>query len=321
MMKDNNDKKPDFSGIEQHLDQPFSDEEKRLILSWNAKQLAADSNILDDPERMRGIGDEMMASIARRTVAANVISLKRVPASNWLSVAACLLLVAGIGIFFKFSNRYRAQWTTFKNTSGSVQKMVLADRSQIWLNRNAVVSFPKEFSKDQRDFKLVEGEVFFDIAKNPERPFLINAGTFNVRVVGTSFNIRASKRSEYARLTVASGAVMVKTAAASSRILRRDDQVVINNRSGQLAARQVDAGEAVGWMSGEIYLEDVTFEEMINILQDAYAVTIRYPDRLKTQNASLNFSADQRLTAILEIISKIYNVQFEVKNGKEVILR
>lgn len=320
-MKENDNEKPDFSGMEKHLEQPFSEDEKRLVLGWAAKQQTADPDAFEDPERMQNIGDEMMTAIRSRMSPGKVITLRSALASNWLSVAACLLLIAGIAAFFWLSNKQEARWMTFKNSSGSVQKVTLPDSSEIWLNKNAVVSYPDKFAQARRDFKLLEGEVFFDIAKNPDRPFLIDAGTFNVRVVGTSFNIRASKHSQYARLTVASGAVMVKTKAASSRIFRRDDQLVINNRSGQITSRQIDADEASGWMSCEIYLDYVTFEEMINALQDAYAVTIYYPDRLKSQNASLNFSADQRLTAILEIISKIYNVQFEIKNGKEVILR
>lgn len=235
------------------------------------------------------------------------------------AAAACVVfgLIAMLLVFTKKSDEKRIFLT---NKSGSVQKINLPDGTKIWLNTNAKIEYPEKFNGESRNFYLTEGEAFFEVARNLKKPFQVHSTGFKVTVLGTSFNIKTLKSIQNARITVASGEVKVKTNNRESGILRKNDQLVIDNFTGAFTSRKVDAGQANAWRKGDVYLDDVAFEELVHAIEQTYGVSLSYPKFLKKQNANISFSTQEPITSVLEVMSSIYKVKYEV-NGKEVTLQ
>lgn len=93
---------------------------------------------------------------------------------------------------------------------GKRSQIVLADNSKIWINSGSKVIYPRAFEGKYREI-YVEGEVYLNVTHDTSKPFIVNTSGFEVRVLGTSFNISAYKNQEKAAVVLVEGSVNVKT--------------------------------------------------------------------------------------------------------------
>ena len=130
--------------------------------------------------------------------------------------AAALLLIGSIGFFFYSQHAGRMGWflawnhQTSTAPTGKILKIRLEDGSEILLNAGSTVAYPQQFTTAIREVYL-EGEAFFEIAPDAARPFIVKTKEMDVRVLGTSFNVRAHPDMDQAKVTVASGKVSVES--------------------------------------------------------------------------------------------------------------
>ena len=151
----------------------------------------------------------------KKTKSAKVIplyqKLRRIAA-----VAAILIIGTTASYFFVHTNKTPktiiAQ--TLINESGKL--VLLSDGSQVWLNRNATLTYPEKFEKHNRKVEL-KGEAFFEVSKNPGKPFIVSTSNSSVEVLGTSFNINSS--SKQTEVTVTTGKVKVTNANKSNNVI------------------------------------------------------------------------------------------------------
>ncbi len=146
------------------------------------------------PEEMFDVGDAVHAS-------APPYKLTRwfVP----VAIAACLLLVVGGATLFSFLNVPKAPYVAETTAVGEQRALLLADGSTVYLNTDTKIEY--SLSDSQRNVKVLNGEAFFEIAKDPAAPFTVVAGSRGVRVIGTAFNVRFING--VADVTVTEGAV------------------------------------------------------------------------------------------------------------------
>jgi ferric-dicitrate binding protein FerR (iron transport regulator) len=113
-------------------------------------------------------------------------------------VAACVIaLISATVVFFYHSDKEVSDQLTLQNTdNGNILVKTLGDGSTIYLASNASLSYPKSFTGSKREVAL-QGEALFDIAKNPEKPFLIETEKVTVRVLGTAFKVKASGEGKF----------------------------------------------------------------------------------------------------------------------------
>jgi len=145
-------------------------------------------------------------------------------------------------------------------TRGEQSLTRLADGSSIRLNTATTLAI--SLSGARRKVRMIEGEALFDVARDPRRPFIVDLGDAEVRVIGTSFNIR--KRADRTELTVTRGLVAVSDVEGQSIRVGAGETTLI--RPGVLAV--ADPGEALirqrtAWQDGVIELNDETIEEAV----------------------------------------------------------
>jgi transmembrane sensor len=126
---------------------------------------------------------------------------------------------------------------------------------------------------------MADAEAVFDVAHDPDRPFLIRVGDQEVRVVGTQFNLR--RRDGRVVLTVRRGVVEVRPLgradAAPTRVTVGQQLVHVEGAPGSLV-RAADAEEAFGWTSGRLVFRDAPLSEVAADLQRRYARPVRVAD-------------------------------------------
>ena len=109
----------------------------------------------------------------------------------WTSGVAAVILAFIIGGIYLFNLQDKSeQFNTILVPAGQRINLILSDNTNLWLNANTEFRYPSEFSKDNRTVYL-DGEAYFEVSKNEEKPFIVKTSQGDVHVTGTSFNVEA----------------------------------------------------------------------------------------------------------------------------------
>lgn len=147
----------------------------------------------------------------------------------------------------------------------------LEDGTQVWLNSATQLKFPLKFSKDSRNV-TIKGEAYFEIAKDANRPFLVNINHGAVKVLGTSFNIN-NYDPEDIRVALVEGSVQVQH--ASSQMVIKPGFEASAGKSQEISVKPFDADEVLAWRSGRFYFNDKTVQEIMQVIPRLYGVNVQ----------------------------------------------
>ena len=227
-----------------------------------------------------------------------------------------------------------AGYLTLKTPRGKQFKAVLEDGSQVWLNTASSLRFPAAFGSSERRVE-VSGEAYFEIAKDPARPFRVLAlapagsnqhGTL-VEVMGTHFNVNAYTDEEMTKTTVLEGRVKVGVAGAATlekaaAVLRPGEQAQVSLRkpaTDVVTVKHTDGAEVVAWTNNVFYFNNEGLQSIMRQLARWYDVEVVYASKVPPRNFSGKISRDAPLSMVLEILEQS-NIRLTVK-GNQIIVR
>lgn len=183
---------------------------------------------------------------------------------------------------------------------GKKSQVKLPDGTQVWLNAESRLKFPVSFSGITREV-TVDGEAYFDVEKNENKPFIVHSGRLQVEVLGTSFNIKAYDRTVYT--TLEKGKVRVKD-PNTSIVLVPGEQARVNTETGASRKAPVFTRLFTGWKDGELYLEDQSLADIAVMLSRSYDYEFEFEDSsLKDIRFTVDIAAPDNLQAVLDHIS------------------
>ena len=192
---------------------------------------------------------------------------------------------------------------------GGEFSLELADGTRVWLNAESRLRYPVVFMGEERKVEM-EGEVYFEVAKNREKPFIVTVNGVDIRVLGTSFNVSAYQ--EEVVTTLVEGKVQLK---------RGDEQVVLSPNQqaiwsdDKFKVKQVDARNYVLWKEEIFYFEDVDLERILDDMARWYNVNIFYMNpTLKKMKFSVEIKRYEYINEILRRIEQTKRVKFEIKD-------
>ena len=204
------------------------------------------------------------------------------PFWRWAGAAAVLLLIAAAGFTFHFTKEVKslAQTDTTQllhRQNGKATKAVieLADGSKIWLNADSKLTYPEVFNGNTREVYL-EGEAFFDVAPNPEKTFIIHLKKGSVRVLGTSFNIRAYEN-EPVQTSVKTGKVAFISVTGTDTVYIKPDEKVVY-RDNNVVKEVTSADDDKAWTEGRLVFRDMTLEEISYELERTFGKKVSFLD-------------------------------------------
>lgn len=267
--------------------------------------------------------------------------------NNWLSGAAAVLLF-GLLSYWLLGNyiildnsivTYKE--LTYKNVEGLVEQtnnsnksqiITLSDGSSVLLKPNSKLSYPKTFIGNERKVYL-SGEGFFEISKNPKKPFFVFANEIVTRVVGTSFRIKAYSNQPNVEVLVRTGKVKVKsnkliTNSKEKEVVLLPNQALRFERQNFTFNKITDITQDKSLVNSIGSIEQLSFEftdipvsQIFKTIEQAYFVSIDFPkERLKDCHLTTSLN-DQPLPEKLKIICKCLgnNTNYEM-NGNQIII-
>lgn len=196
---------------------------------------------------------------------------------------------------------------------GKPNTLILTDGSKVVLNAATTFKYPANFSAGKREVYL-DGEAYFEIAHNSEKPFVVKLNHQNITVLGTKFNVEAYSDKPYSITTLISGKILLETFdetgdAMSQMYLKPNQKATADNKTGSVVLEYVDVSLSTAWIKGEYKFKDEPLLSIIQRLEKYYGVTIRLEDdSLKTIKYTGTFSTVQSIKEVLQIIN--YQQQF-----------
>ena len=225
---------------------------------------------------------------------------------SFLKIAASVALIATVGIaFFLFQN----DKTTYL-IAEQVQAQTLQDGSIVTLNAESELSYPAEFlDKGTREVNL-KGEAFFEVERNPEKPFIIHTPSVQIEVLGTSFSVRSRNEEKTTTVIVASGSVKV-SGNSNALVLKVNEKAIFDKESGKLFKVVNDDPNYLSWKTKQFTFDDRPLHEVAKSLSTAYQTSIRLmAESINDCPVTVSFDG-QSLDAILEILSTTLDLTVE----------
>ncbi|CAG5069975.1 hypothetical protein DYBT9623_02715 [Dyadobacter sp. CECT 9623] len=259
---------------------------------------------------------------------------------NWLRIAAMLILALGIGfglykkrgafedIRFSLAEKVKprkVKHMRITNQTDGIQLVNLPDGSSVVLKPNARITYPDRFENNKREVTMA-GEAFFEVVKNPSRPFFVYAGSMVTKVKGTSFSIRANEGDDEVKLVVKSGIVEVsaietkdiKTGREPKKLLlKRNEQVTFNQKNKSMTARVLSKPVLL-----DLPVEKQDFEfkrtplsDVFILLEQTYGVVIRF-DINAISNCTLTAKlGDEPVAEKMDMICSVVNAKYVLRDG------
>lgn len=206
----------------------------------------------------------------------------RTLARRWVAAAAVIISV-GIA-WWVFSNQADNAWATKMAEIRQTSPMVLADGSKVWLNKHARLRYPKMFDATQRTVYL-EGEAFFEVNRNPKKPFVIHSANTSTQVLGTSFNVNANPEKGTVEVSVASGKVALYATAKPDKklVLTKNEQGTYAKNTQALVKNKTYNKNQLAWKTGVLKFKQTTLAEVAQVFEKYYNKSVRFEnDQLKS---------------------------------------
>lgn len=201
------------------------------------------------------------------------------------------LLDGGNGMTYANASSETVVSNTLSVPQGKDFKLVLADGTEVWLNAGSRLVYPNRFTGDNRAVRL-EGEAYFDVARDERRPFVVETDYLQAEVLGTEFNVRAYRPSD-CHVTLVDGCVRVEDAHGHYAAELSPGQDAGLSEGRGFVVKAVDTEIYTAWKDGMFYFDNATLGEIMDELCRWYGVEAAYAPSVD-KNVRLRFMADRR---------------------------
>lgn len=334
--------------IVRYLQQEISEDELRALNAWlelsaenkayffqlkSISDLSTHTSLLNEDEKENSW---QKMHIRLRSASARTAS-KEKEIKLWhavLKYAAIVLIVLSVGWKTgEFSKERELSESITKEVAyneirvdkgGRANTVILSDGTKVVLNAGTTFKYPTAFcSKDRQVF--LNGEAYFEVAKNTEKPFIVKLKSQQITVLGTVFNIEAYESESYSIVTLLSGSVALEAfneagESMSRMFLKPNQSACSDNQTGSVSLKNVDVNFANAWLRGEYKFKDEPFSSIARRLENYYGIKIHMEDEnLNHVKYTGTFSLDQSIQEVLRIID--YEKRFLFKRlGKDIFI-
>lgn len=229
---------------------------------------------------------------------------------KYAAVIIAFICLAGLGLILFYGTDSPVEkplsYNILYTQAGNEPRLILSDNTEIKMLPNSTLKYPSEFQGNTRTVEF-SGIGFFEVAKNAEKPFIVELQGLEVIVKGTSFSIDAREESDYTQIILLEGAVNLISTISDEKIsLSPDSVATLNNITGEITVSPINPNCLVDWDNEEIKFSNITPDSLIMNIERYYAVQL--PGVLK-KSINCNFSGTlpiNDLNTTLKVLEGIY---------------
>lgn len=280
-----------LSLLQKYIKDQCTEQELRTLLHWlkssdNPADLdlviqplwnAIDQNMArPDQERENELRKEvssLLSTIKQGSKTSNTGVRSKNRLNGFYRIAAILIVAFSVTFgLLKVIDRPQSEITYIEKTSakGEKKNIRLADGTHIILNSGSNLRIPSDFNHQDRLIEL-EGEGFFNVTSNPDKPFIIKSGNAQVRVLGTSFDFKSYKEDEFIKLTVSTGKVRVNVTDLDLQLsVFPNEHLSVNKVDGSMKKETIGENNYIKWIQGSLYFNKEPIREVIKTINRTY---------------------------------------------------
>lgn len=232
------------------------------------------------------------------------------------SYAAVAMLAAAITTvaFIYSSRRDDSQITRYIGGDGlEADVVVLPDGTRVSLGTRTSFSYDSQYGKSERIVRL-EGEAYFEVAKEKDKPFIVKTKEQSIEALGTKFNVSAYPTDSLLTTTLLEGSVLLATQdLPHPTVLKPNEQFVYNKKTQSARLRQVDANRFVSWTTGYYYFPEQSLDMILYRLSHVYGVQFTVKsEALNHRRFTGTFYRGQSIKDIMEIIHLSIPIRYTI---------
>ncbi|MES1224290.1 MAG: FecR domain-containing protein [Bacteroidota bacterium] len=226
-------------------------------------------------------------------------------------------------LIYNKSSKAPASAETFNTLStlkGMKFQLILSDGTKVWLDAASSVTYPIVFPGEQRKVKAT-GQVYFEVAKDPLRPFIVDARGTSVQVLGTHFNVNAYEDETTMKTTLLEGMIKI-TRNNSSSLLKPGQQAIVDRTDpvGSITVNNgVDLDAVMAWKNGLFQFTKADLSSVLRQLSRWYDMEIVYEGKIPQREFEGKIGRDLNLSQVLKLLEKV-QVSFRIE-GKKLIVQ
>lgn len=239
---------------------------------------------------------------------------------RWIRIAAVLLLLLGIGYGIGSRREHSAPDVIVQNqlitAKGSKGRFTLPDGSVVWLNSATKLTYPNQFADDRRLVSL-EGEAYFEVAKDAKKPFVVQAGEIDVEVLGTCFDLDSYSSGEFVETALLNGSVKISGKALKDPVYLKPNELFRYRKSDQIASvEEAKVGLYADWIKDRLVFDNDCLFDILISMEGRYNMDIECPKQFAA-STRLSFTIRQEsIEEVMEAMSQIVPVKYEIKGNK-----
>ncbi|MCD7936506.1 MAG: FecR domain-containing protein [Tannerellaceae bacterium] len=207
-------------------------------------------------------------------------------------------------------------WSEVIVPKGKRIALTLSDGTKLKVNSSSRVIYPNKFNKESREI-LVNGEIYIEVAHEPERPFFVKTNNMQVKVLGTTFNICSYKEDPFSSVVLVEGSVEVETQQTTT--LLKPHQM-LKYTENNLQVNEVDIHEYTSWINNMLYLQEREIGEVLERLSRYYGRNITYSKEVSLIPLSGKLDLRENLEESIEIICISLDLDYQTDESENIIL-
>ena len=208
---------------------------------------------------------------------------------------------------------------TVSTPKGGQYQIKLSDGTSVWLNAASSLRFPVSFTGAQREVEL-NGEAYFEVAKNRNQPFIVSANGTSVQVLGTHFNVSAYHDDYAVTTTLLEGSVRLYK-GSSSVLLRPGQQGKSMNNQMNISVQPVNLEQVIAWKDGYFMFKNESITTIMKQAARWYDIDVVYQDQLKDQEFGGKISRYSDISELLKNLELTGTIHFKVEGRRVTVMR
>lgn len=321
-------KMPDLSIIEKTLNNEATPEESCEVVgwfktpegqAWLAERIDKDEKAIRMGEEEAWVDHPIPSAVMYRDI---MRQLRRRKIRRFIAYAAAILIpvILFVGLFMRIESQVDLLaddgYDEVYVPHGERMQLLFQDGSKVHLNSGSRIRYPKKFGLSERKVYL-EGEAWFEIAKNKHRPFIVDLACMDIKVLGTTFDVKAYPEEEAIFVALETGSIELQSESFHSYQMQPGEKAVYNKVSGRCEVlRSHDVKIYSAWRRNVLVFKSAPLANVMKTLARAYNASFEVKDSTVLRYTYTITTDSPALTTVLKELEKITPVVFEEKEGK-----
>jgi ferric-dicitrate binding protein FerR (iron transport regulator) len=215
------------------------------------------------------------------------------------------------------ANAGKIEYNTLTTPRGGQFQVILPDGSRVWLNSASSIIYPTAFTGKTRAVKL-QGEAYFEVAKNKQKPFIVIANNVDVKVLGTNFNVTAYSDDAAITTTLLEGSVRLSKGSSSALLTPGLQGVALHNQNS-ISTQKANMEQVMAWKEGYFVFDDLSIKEVMKIVSRWYDVEVNFRGSVENKKFGGTISRYKNITELLDNMSQSGGIHYQIE-GRRILL-